>query len=58
MDIVRELLKEREERLKIFENYKEYAKIIKKIAQEIFGEVKVYVFGSVVRGITIRCFQI
>ena len=50
MDIVRELLKEREKRLKIFENYKEYAKIVKKLAQEVLGEVKVYVFGSVVRG--------
>jgi len=50
MDIVRELLKEREERLKIFKNYREYVKIIRKIARELLGDVKVYVFGSVVRG--------
>ncbi len=50
MDIVDELLREREKRLKIFRNYKDYAKIVKKIAEEILGDVKVYVFGSVVRG--------
>ena len=50
MDIVKELLKEREERIRIFKNYMEYAKVVKKIAQELLGDAKVYVFGSVVKG--------
>lgn len=50
MDIVDELLKEREGRLKIFREYLKYAKRIKEVAQEMLGDAKVYVFGSVVRG--------
>ncbi|WP_456469475.1 nucleotidyltransferase domain-containing protein [Archaeoglobus sp.] len=39
----------KEER-KYFENYVEYAKKIKKIAEMLLGEVEVFVFGSVVEG--------
>jgi predicted nucleotidyltransferase len=34
---------------KYFKNYLFYAKIIKKIAQQFLGKVKVFVFGSVLR---------
>lgn len=50
MDIVRELLKEREKRIRIFKNYIEYVGIVKKIARDLLGDAKVYVFGSVVKG--------
>jgi len=39
----------KEER-KYFENYMEYAKKIKKIAEMLLGDVEVFVFGSVVEG--------
>lgn len=47
-----EILKEiAEEKRKYFENYLDYAKKIKEKAKELLGEdVKVLVFGSVVRG--------
>ncbi|WP_456368657.1 nucleotidyltransferase domain-containing protein [Geoglobus sp.] len=35
---------------KYFENWKYYAKIIAEVARENLGDVKVYVFGSVVEG--------
>ena len=34
---------------KIFKNYLNYAKKIKKIAQDLLGEVKVFIFGSVLK---------
>jgi len=46
-DIQREIA---EEEKKYFENYIYYAKKIKEISESILGEVKVYVFGSVVDG--------
>ncbi|AAB89634.1 MULTISPECIES: nucleotidyltransferase domain-containing protein [Archaeoglobus] len=39
----------REER-KYFENYRHYAKIIKKLAKKMLEDAEVYVFGSVVEG--------
>ncbi len=45
MDAVREIA--REER-KYFENYMQYARLIKEIAENILGKTDVYVFGSVV----------
>lgn len=39
-----------EGRGKYFENYLDYAKIIKDKAQSILGDVKVLVFGSVIKG--------
>ncbi len=48
--MIDELLKEKENRLKFFRDYLKYAKKIKEIAREMFGDVKVYVFGSAVRG--------
>jgi len=39
-----------EKRKKYFENYLKFARLIKKKANHIFGEVKVLVFGSVVKG--------
>jgi len=50
MDIVNDLIKERERREAIFENYERYVMEIKEIAKRYFGDVKVYIFGSVVRG--------
>ena len=50
MDIVNELLKERRKREKIFKNYIKLVSKIKEIAKSYFGNVKVYVFGSAVRG--------
>jgi predicted nucleotidyltransferase len=50
MDIVDDLLKEKTEREKIFRNYIKFARKIKDVAKRYFGDVKVYVFGSVVRG--------
>jgi predicted nucleotidyltransferase len=50
MDIVTELLKEKEKRLEYFKRYAEYAKKIKLMAEEVFGKADAYVFGSTVRG--------
>ncbi|WP_457548506.1 nucleotidyltransferase domain-containing protein [Archaeoglobus sp.] len=50
MDIVDDLLKEKSKREKIFKNYTEFVKKIKEVAKSYFGDVKVYVFGSAVRG--------
>ncbi len=47
MDIWREIA---EEERKYFENYREYVKIIKEVAEKLLGEVRVIVFGSVVEG--------
>ncbi len=47
MDIWREMV---EEERKYFENYREYAEIIKEVAKKLLGEVRVIVFGSVVEG--------
>ena len=47
MDAVREIALEEK---KYFENYMHYARLIKKIAEEILGKADVYVFGSVVEG--------
>ncbi|WP_456330757.1 nucleotidyltransferase domain-containing protein [Archaeoglobus sp.] len=45
MDAVKEVAQEEK---KYFENYMEYAKLIKRKAESLLGEAKVYVFGSVV----------
>jgi len=50
MVIIDDLLKERKKRERIFKNYKDFAKLIKKLAEKYFNDVEVYVFGSVVRG--------
>ncbi len=39
-----------EEERKYFENYMEYAKLIKELAEDLLGNAEVYVFGSVVEG--------
>ncbi|MFW6194351.1 MAG: nucleotidyltransferase domain-containing protein [Halobacteriota archaeon] len=39
-----------EEERKYFENYAEYAKLIKELAEDLLGNAEVYVFGSVVEG--------
>jgi predicted nucleotidyltransferase len=45
-----DLLIERQKREeKYFKNYLFYAKRIKKIAQQLLGEVKVFVFGSILK---------
>jgi len=50
MDIVIELIEERERRKRFFEDYLKYVREIKKIAEELLGDVEVYVFGSVISG--------
>ena len=50
MDLVDLLLEIKKKNEKYFKNPKKYAKIIKKKAKEILGEVEVYLFGSIVRG--------
>ena len=39
-----------ERRKRYFEDWESYARRIKEIAEEILGEAKVYVFGSIVEG--------
>ncbi len=39
-----------EEERKYFENYMEYAKLIRELAEGLLGNAEVYVFGSVVEG--------
>ena len=34
---------------KYFKNYLDYARIIKNVAEKLLGEVKVYLFGSILR---------
>lgn len=46
LEILNEIKKENE---KYFKNYKQYAKIAKRIAEKEIGKVKVFVFGSVVK---------
>jgi len=43
------LIEEAKKEEKYFKNYKLYAKKIKKVAEEILGKVKVFVFGSILR---------
>lgn len=43
------LIEEAQREEKYFKNYLKYAKRIKKAAQELLGEVKVFVFGSILR---------
>ncbi len=43
------LLEERKEKEKYFKNYLKYARIVKKIAEKELKDVKVFVFGSVVK---------
>jgi hypothetical protein len=50
MSLTEMLFETRKKREKYFENYLEYAKKIKERAREILGEVKVFVFGSVLKG--------
>ncbi|MGC8976595.1 MAG: nucleotidyltransferase domain-containing protein [Candidatus Ratteibacteria bacterium] len=40
----------KEEREKFFENYKDYVLIIKRKAEKILKDVKIIVFGSIVKG--------
>ena len=44
------LLEEAKENKKYFDNYLDYAQIIKKEAGKLLGKVKVYIFGSIVKG--------
>jgi predicted nucleotidyltransferase len=46
MDI---LVEEAQEKEKYFQNYLFYAKEIKKVAEKLLGEVRVFVFGSILR---------
>lgn len=46
IDILIEQTKEKE---KYFKSYLKYSKIIKKEVEEILGQVKVYIFGSILR---------
>ncbi len=39
-----------EEERKYFENYMEYARLIKELAEGLLGKAEVYIFGSVVEG--------
>ncbi|MFO7966027.1 MAG: nucleotidyltransferase domain-containing protein [Archaeoglobaceae archaeon] len=39
-----------EEERKYFENYMEYAKLIRELAEDLLGNAEVYVFGSIVEG--------
>ncbi len=50
MEIVRRLLREREERKRYFQEYTGFAAEIRKLAENLLGEVEVYVFGSAVEG--------
>lgn len=43
------LIETRREQEKYFKNYLDYSKIIKKEAKRLLGEVKVFVFGSILR---------
>ena len=44
------LIERKREKEKYFRNYLKYAKLIKKLALRELKEVKVYVFGSIVKG--------
>jgi len=44
-----ELIEEAKKEEKYFKNYLYYARIIKKESQKLFGKVKVFVFGSILR---------
>jgi len=46
MDI---LIEQAQEKEKYFQNYLFYAKEIKKVAEELLGEVRVFIFGSILR---------
>jgi len=46
-DVIREVVQEEK---KYFDNYLEYASLIKTLASNLLGEVEVYVFGSIVEG--------
>jgi len=50
MDLVDLLLEEKKEREKYFKDPEKYAKRIKKKAKKILKSVKVFLFGSIVRG--------
>jgi predicted nucleotidyltransferase len=43
------LIEQAQEREKYFQNYSFYTKEIKKVAEELLGKVKVFVFGSILR---------
>ena len=43
------LIEQRERQEKYFKNYLKYAKIIKKETQKLLKEVKVYIFGSILK---------
>ena len=47
LEILSEIKKENQ---KYFKNYLKYAKIIKRIVRKELGEVRVFVFGSVIKG--------
>ena len=48
--VVEDLIKEKKKRERIFRDYIKYAKEIKEIAKEFYGDVRLFVFGSVIRG--------
>jgi len=50
MELVDLLLKEKKENEKYFKDPEKYAKIVKEKAKEILKKVKVFLFGSIVRG--------
>jgi len=50
MDLVELLIEQKERNEKYFKDPIGYARIMKTRAKELLGEVKVYLFGSIVRG--------
>jgi len=43
------LIERKKEEEKYFQNYQRWAKVIKKEARKLLGEVKVFIFGSILR---------
>lgn len=50
MELVDLLIQQKKENEKYFKNPQKYASLIKRKAEELLGKVKVYLFGSVVKG--------
>lgn len=50
MDLIDLLLERKRENQKYFDEPLKYARIIKEEANKILGDVKVYIFGSIVKG--------
>lgn len=43
------LIEEAKREEKYFKNYRKYGKMIKKVAKELLGEIRVFVFGSILK---------